>query len=333
MGVDLTTEYLGLKLRNPLVISACPLTREISRLEQLEQSGAAAAVMYSLFSEQVESDTLMRLNLGSSMRDSSQGLSPLPEEYFAGIDEYLANIELAKTSVNIPIIGSLNGSGMGNWIQYAQLIEQAGADALELNVYYVPTDPAVTGNDVEERYIDIVSAVSEQITIPLSVKLSPFFSSLPNMAARLSDQSVNGLVLFNRFLEPDVDVETLEVRPHLTLSRRDELRLPLRWIAILRDQLSLSLAASSGAHCAEDVAKLILVGADVVCMASALLQNGPSYISSVLEELTDYMGRENFESIADMRGFVQRQPGTDATAFERANYVKTIISFNDETKS
>lgn len=330
MGVDLTTEYLGLALGNPLVVAACPLTREISQIERLEQAGAAAVVMYSLFAEQVENDRLRKTDHAKSSRPPGQTDTPLPHDYVVGIDGYLKGIELAKKSVKIPVIGSLNGSDLGDWMQYARLIEQAGADALELNVYFVPTDPNMTGSQVEERYIEIVAAVRGQVKIPVAVKLGPFFSSLPNMAARLNAEGVDGLVLFNRFLQPDIDVNTLEVSPRLTLSTRNELRLPLRWIAILRKQLPLSLAASSGAHCAEDVAKLILAGADVVSMASALLRNGPGHLTTVLDELADYMADENFDSIADMRGFVQRRPGADASAFERANYIKSIISYDDE---
>ncbi len=330
MGVDLTTEYLGLTLSNPLIVAACPLTREISQIERLEQAGASAAVIFSLFAEQVENDRLHQTDRAEPASRNSPSESPLPQKYVVGIDEYLKNIELAKKAVKIPVIGSLNGSDVGEWMQYARLIEQAGADALELNVYFVPTDPTMTGSQVEERYIDIVAAVRAQVKIPVAVKLGPFFSSLPNMAARLNAEAINGLVLFNRFLQPDVDINTLEVSPRLTLSTRDELRLPLRWIAILRSQLSLSLAASSGVHCAEDVAKLILAGADVVSMASALLRNGPGHVTVVLDELADYMADENFESVTDMRGFVQRRPGTDTTALERANYIKTIISYDDE---
>jgi dihydroorotate dehydrogenase (fumarate) len=330
MSVDLTTEYLGLTLRNPLIVAACPLTREITRIEQLEQAGAAAAVMYSLFEEQVDNDPLRRLGLEAPLTGSSQNVVPMPSDFATGINGYLRSIELAKKSVQMPIIGSLNGSGLGAWIEYAGLIEQAGADAIELNVYFVPTDVNLSGSQVEEKYLEIVAAVRDQIKIPLSVKLGPFFSSLPNMVAQLNAKGVDGLVLFNRFLQPDVDVNTLEVLPRLSLSTRDELRLPLRWIAILRKQFTLSLAASSGAHCAEDVAKLILAGADVVSMASALLRNGPSHVTKVLEDLVAYMDQGRFESIAQMRGFVQRQPGSDPTEFERANYVQTIVTYDYE---
>lgn len=330
MGVDLTTDYLGLTLSNPLIVAACPLTREINQIERLEQAGASAVVMFSLFAEQVQCDRLHRTDSASSSTHDSPSDSLPSQAYVVGIDGYLKNIELAKKAVKIPMIGSLNGCEGGDWIQYARLIEQAGADALELNVYFVPTDPAMTGSQVEDRYIDIVSAVRDQVKIPIAVKLSPFFSSLPNMAARLNAEGIDGLVLFNRFLQPDIDINTMEVRPRLTLSTRGELRMPLRWIGILRSQLSLSLAASSGAHCAEDVAKLILAGADVVSMASALLRNGPNHLTKVLDELADYMADENFESMTEMRGFVQRLTETATTAFERANYIKAITSYDDE---
>ncbi|MGI9519113.1 MAG: dihydroorotate dehydrogenase-like protein [Pirellulaceae bacterium] len=327
MGVDLTTNYLGLTLRNPLIVAACPLTRESQRVMELEQAGAAAAVMYSLFAEQVDSDPLSRIGHAAT-ETGGVNVAPLPNDYVVGVDAYLKNIELTKKAVSIPIIASLNGSDLGDWINFAALMEQAGADALELNIYFVPTDPNTTGSQVEDRYCEIVAAVRDQIKIPLSVKLGPFFSSLPNFAGRLCDLGVNGLVLFNRFLQPDIDVDTLEVAPRLTLSSSDALRLPLRWIAILREQLPISLAASSGAHDATDVAKLILAGADVVSMESVLLEHGPHHVATVLEELTGWMEAHDFESIEQIRGAVMRRPGADPTAFERANYIKTIISYD-----
>lgn len=333
MGVELTTDYLGLKLVNPLIVAACPLTREISHVEQLEQAGAAAVVMYSLFAEQVDGDKLHSLDVAADASVRKTRQAPLAHEYAVGIDTYLKNLELAKKAVDIPMIGSLNGTDIGDWIHYARLIEQAGADALELNVYFVPTDPKMTGSQVEERYLEIVAAVRAEVKIPLTVKLGPFFSSLPNMAARLEALGIDGLVLFNRFIQPDIDVKALEIAPRLTLSSRSDLRLPLRWIGILRSQLSVSLASSSGAHCAEDVAKLILAGADVVSMASALMRHGPGLITTILKELTEYMAEENFSSISEMRGFVQQRPGVDSTLFERANYIRSIISYDDESNS
>ncbi len=332
MGVDLETRYLGLTLANPLIVAACPLTRECTRLEKLEQAGAAAAVMYSLFAEQVESDALRQVGQKKT-NSTGRNSSLLAHEYVGGLDDYLRNIELAKKTVSMPIIGSLNGSGIGEWMRFARLIEQSGADALELNVYFVPTDPNQTGSQIEQQYYEIISAVRDQISIPLSVKLSPFFSSLPNFAARLADLGVNGLVLFNRFLQPDIDLETLDVMPRLRLSTRRELRLTLRWIAILRPHVDLSLCSSTGAHCGEDVAKLLLAGADAVSMASALLQHGPGYMSTVIDELTAFMESKGFTSVNDMRGLVLQRTDSDAAAFERANYIKTIASYEEDDQS
>jgi dihydroorotate dehydrogenase (fumarate) len=330
MTVDLKTKYLGLDLANPLIVAACPLTRETYRLERLEQAGAAAAVMYSLFAEQVESDDLSRVGQQQPFVATDELSAPLPTDYVVGLDAYLDNIEMAKRSVSIPVIGSLNGSDVGEWMRFAQLIEQAGADALELNIYFVPTDPTMTGADVEEKYFEMVAKIRDQIKIPLSVKLGPFFSSLPNLAVRLAELDVNGLVLFNRFLQPDINIQTFEVTPRLKLSTRDELRLPLRWIAILRPHVSLSIAASTGAHTAEDVVKLLLAGADVVSMASALMRHGSEHLTTVLNDLTAYMETKGMESVDDMRGLVDRHPDSDTTAFERANYIKTIISYDEE---
>ena len=329
MGVDLQTKYMGLTLANPLIVAACPLTRESTRLEQLEQAGAAAAVMYSLFAEQVESDSLQQIGR-RKLNSSTENTSLLTHDYEVGLDDYLRNIELARKEVSMPIIGSLNGSGIGEWMRFARLIEQAGADALELNIYFVPTDPKLTGRQIEHQYYEMISAVRDQITIPMAVKLGPFFSSLPNFAVRVEDLGVNGLVLFNRFLQPDIDLETLEVTPRLRLSTRRELRLTLRWIAILRPHVKLSLCTSTGAHCGEDVAKLLLAGADVVSMASALLQHGPGYIATVIEELTSYMQGKGFESVDDMRGLAIEQTDADSAAFERANYIKTIASYEED---
>lgn len=328
--MNLETTYLGLRLRNPMIVAACPLTRESVQLKQLEQAGASAAVLYSLFAEQVDADVLSNVGKDSAESSHVANAAPLPQEYVGGLDAYLRHIELARKSVAMPIIASLNGSGTGDWVRFANLIEQAGAAALELNIYFVPTDPQVTGSQVEQQYFDIVAAVREQIKIPLAVKLGPFFSSMPNMAVRMEDLGVNGLVLFNRFLQPDVDIQTFEVSPRLTLSSRAELRLPLRWIAILRSQVVLSLAASSGAYCAEDAIKLLLAGADVVSMASALLRHGPDHLTTVIDEMGAWMRDKGFDSIDDFRGLVHPRPGTSSTAFERSNYIQTIISYDDD---
>jgi len=331
--VNLETTYLGLPLRNPMIVAACPLTRESVQLKRLEQAGASAAVLYSLFAEQIKSDVLGNVGHDSAESGNVESAAPLPQDYLGGLDAYLRHIEMARKSVAIPIIASLNGDGMGDWVRFANLIEQAGAAALELNIYLVPTDPQVTGSQIEQQYFDIVQAVREQIKIPLAVKLGPFFSSLPNLAARIEDLGVNGLVLFNRFLQPDVDIQTFEVSPRLTLSSRDELRLPLRWIAILRSQVALSLAASSGAHCAEDAIKLLLAGADAVSMASALLRQGPDHLTTVMDGIEAWMRDKGFDSINDFRGLVQPRPGTSSDAFERSNYIQTIINYDDDRRA
>lgn len=328
--MDLTTKYLGLTLNSPLIVAACPLTREIHKIQQLEQAGASAAVVYSLFAEQLQNDPLSNIGRVTDRDPDSLNEMPLPSNYVGGIDAYLKLIELSRKSVAIPLIGSLNASDSGDWIQYARLMEQAGVDALELNVYFVPTDPAMTGAEVEEKYFEIVAAVREQIKIPLAVKLGPFFSSLPNMAARLNALGADGLVLFNRFLQPDIDVSTIQVSSKLNLSTRDELRLPLRWIAILRSQVALSLASSSGTHCGEDVVKLLLAGADVVSMASALLINGPGHLTIVLNDLQAYMSEKGIESVESMRGLAATRPGTNATAFERGNYIRMLNSYDSD---
>jgi len=315
-----------------MVVAACPLTRESVQLQQLEQAGASAAVLYSLFAEQVDADTLRHVGESPAKSSPADSKAPLPQDYVGGLDAYLRHIELSRNSVAMPIIASLNCSGMGDWVRFAKLIEQAGASALELNVYFVPTDPQVTGSQVEQQYFEIVAAVREQIKIPLAVKLGPFFSSIPNMAARMEDLGVNGLVLFNRFLQPDIDTQTFEVSPRLTLSSRAELRLPLRWIAILRSQVALSLAASSGAHCAEDAIKLLLAGADVVSMASALLRHGPDLLTTIMEEIEAWMRDKEFNSIDDFRGLVHPRSGTNSNAFERSNYIQTILSYDDEDR-
>ena len=323
--MDLSTKYLGIELKNPLVISACPISKDVDRILQLESSGASAVVLYSLFAEQFFDDPLAFAATRTPSKEESNKL-----EFGAGIDGYLRHIKLSKQMCSIPIIGSLNVENTGEWLRYAQLIEQAGADALELNIYMVSTNVPDTAEIIEQRYLDTVAAVRKTISIPLAVKLSPFFSSLPNMANRLAEAGADGLVLFNRFLQPDINIESLEVQPRLTLSFPDEVRLPIRWIAILRDQLKLSLAASSGVHESSDVAKLILAGADIACVASAVMRHGPDKVTSLIRGLVDYMEARKFESLDQMRGFVKRRSGEGSKAFERAGYVNTLNSFRGD---
>jgi len=329
MSVDLRTTYLGLELRNPLVASASTLTGHLDILRQMEDAGAAAVVMPSLFEEQLERDELaVRRFFKHGMNEFVDTLSDLFELdlYNAGPASYLREIKRAKQALSIPVIGSLNGGGVGNWVRHAQLLEEAGADAVELNVYFVPTDPEATAVQVEQRYLDVVAAVREVVTVPLAVKLGPYFSSLPNLARRLVEIGADGLVLFNRFFEPDIALETLQISPRLTLSTSAELRLPMRWIAILRPQLSISLAASTGVHSSNDVLKLLLVGADVTMTTSALLRHGPAYLRTLLDGLPTWLEERGYDSIKQMRGSLSLQNCPDRAAFERANYVNVIAT-------
>jgi dihydroorotate dehydrogenase (fumarate) len=249
------------------------------------------------------------------------------KDYNVGPREYLRLLQAAKKAVAIPVLGSLNGSSPGGWVRYAKAIEEAGADALELNVYFVPTDPQMTALDVEDQYVDLVLSVREAVSIPLAVKLGAHFSSLPNFAQRLAQARVDGLVLFNRYLEPDLDLHTLQITPQLVLSNRHELRSPLRWIAILRDQVSISLAATSGVHFSEDVVKLLLVGADVVMITSALLKHGADYVEELLEELQNWLDTNEYQSVEQMKGSMSYGNCPDSGALERANYMKAITSY------
>jgi dihydroorotate dehydrogenase (fumarate) len=329
MSVDLRTTYLGLELRNPVVASASTMTGHLKILEQMEEAGAAAVVMPSLFEEQLERDEqAVRRYFDFGLNQFVKTLSDLVELdlYNMGPPNYLREIQRAKKALSIPVIASVNGGGLGGWARHAELLEEAGADAVELNVYFVPTDPHATAAQVEQRYLDLVAAVREAVTIPLAVKLGPYFSSLPNVARRLVEIGADGLVLFNRYFEPDVALETLQVNPRLTLSTSAELRLPMRWIAILRPQLSISLAASTGVHTPEDVLKALLVGADVAMTASALLQHGPGHIRTLLDGVRTWLDASGYSSIGQVTGKLCRRNDADPSAFERANYVRLIAS-------
>jgi dihydroorotate dehydrogenase (fumarate) len=330
MNIDLTTRYLGLELKNPLVVSSCPLTGKLDNLHQLEAAGAAAVVMPSLFEEQIEHDQWaihhMQENQANSVAESLD-FFPDMEEYNTGPETYLAQVRACKKALHIPVIASLNGATPGGWTHYAKMIEDAGADALELNVYLVPTEPGLTSQEVERRYILLVTSIREAISIPLAVKTGPFFSSPVEMAHRLVDAGADGLVLFNRYLEPDIDLETLDVVPHLVLSSRQEMGLPLRWIAILRDRLSASLAATSGIHETEDIIKVLLAGADVAMMASTLLRHGPGHLKKVLEQLSIWLAEREYKSVTQMRGSVSQANCADPTGYERSNYMKALVSY------
>jgi dihydroorotate dehydrogenase (fumarate) len=328
--MSLTTNYLGLVLRNPIVASSSPLSHSLDSIRRLEDAGASAVVMYSLFEEQITFDSFYvdhYLRNGTNSYAESLSYFPEMEEYNVWPDEYLNLIRRAKEAVDIPIIGSLNGVSFGGWINHATLIEDAGVDALELNVYYLPTSVDLAGQEVENIYLDMLREVKRAVTIPLAMKLSPYFSSMANMAKRLVDEGANGLVLFNRFYQPDLDLDTLEVAPRLLLSNSDDLRLPLRWVAILYGRLLADLAITSGIHTSQDVLKGLMAGAKVTMMASELLQNGIKRISQILDEIRTWMDEHEYVSIAQMIGSMSQQNCAEPAAFERANYLKTLDSY------
>lgn len=333
MSIDLTTKYLGLSLRNPLVVAASPLCNDADSLARLEEAGAAAAVLHSLFEEQIEHEERQLNNLYEHQTESfAESLTHFPElgSYHNSTSDYLALIEAAKKKVQMPIIGSLNGATTGGWTRYAKLMQDAGVDAIELNIYFVPTDPSAAAESVEARYAELTQAVKESISIPLSVKIGPFFTSMPGLVTRLAKAGADGLVLFNRYLEPDIDLESLQVAPNLVLSSRHELRLALRWIAIVRDYTTISLAATGGVHFADDVIKALLAGADVVQMATALLRYGPPYLGKLKEEIERWLEEHEYTSVQQMKGSLSRGNSPDPSAFERANYMKALTSFTSE---
>ena len=336
MSIDLSTKYLGLPLKNPLVVAACPLCSDADTLRRLEEAGAAAAVLPSLFEEQIEHDEQEVNKLYEYQTESfAESLSHFPEltSYNTGTKDYLELIEAAKKKVTMPIIGSLNGSSVGGWTGYAKSMQDAGVDAMELNIYFVPTDPQMSAKAVEDQYAELTQAVKDTITVPLSVKIGPFFTSMPSLVQRVAEAGADGLVLFNRYLEPDIDLESLQVSPNLVLSSRHELRLALRWIAIVRDQTQISLAATGGVHFADDVIKALLAGADVVQMATALLRYGPPYLGKLLEEIERWLEEHEYTSVEQMKGSLSRGNSPDPSAFERANYMKALTSFTSEFPS
>lgn len=328
--MTLATNYLGMTLKNPIVASSSPLSHTVDSIRRLEDAGAAAVVMYSLFEEQITFDSLyVDYYLTSGTNSFAESLTYFPEmqSYNVSPDEYMNLIRRAKEAVDIPIIGSLNGVSSGGWTEYAALMEEAGADAIELNVYYIPTNENLTGSEVENIYLDILREVKRSVSLPVAMKLSPYFSSTANMAKRLVDEGANGLVLFNRFYQPDIDLEALEVVPRLILSNSSELRLPLRWVAILYGRLLADLAITTGIHTSEDVLKALMAGTKVTMMASELLQNGIRRIGVILEEMRSWMEEHEYESVAQMIGSMSQQHCAEPAAFERANYMKTLSSY------
>jgi len=333
MSVDLKSRYLGLELRNPIVASASPLTASIDSLKRLADAGVAAVVLPSLFEEQIEHDEMAAHNLmltGAELSPEARGFFPEMQQYNTGPDQYLKLIGEAKKTLSVPVIPSLNGYTPGGWTRIAKQFEDAGADAIELNIYFLATDPADASADIEKRYIDLVESVSNMVSVPVAVKVSPYFSAMANMAARLTAAGASGLVLFNRFVQPDIVLDELAVAPHLVLSNSDELRLALRWIAILRGRVQTSLAATGGAHTPEDVLKLLLAGADCVAIASSLLKNGPAHVGTLLRGVEKWMHEREYTSVAQMKGSLSQRSCPDPAAFERNNYMKALTSYTGD---
>jgi dihydroorotate dehydrogenase (fumarate) len=325
--IDLSTTYLGLKLPTPLVASASPLSREVEGICRLEEAGVSAVVLYSLFEEQLrqeEADLDYRLTAGTESFAESLTYFPQPSEFHTGPDGYLNHIRKAKASVGIPIIASLNGSTLGGWTKFAGEIERAGADAIELNIYSIPTDSQITSGEVERTYLEIIRAVKATVTIPVAVKLSPFFSNLANVAAQFDAAGADALVLFNRFYQPDIDLEELEIRPNVLLSTPQSLRLPLTWIGILFGRVKANLAGTGGIHNADDVVKMLMVGADVTMMCSALMRHGVNHLRHVERELREWMEEHEYESVKQMQGSMSQIKCPDPAAFERAQYMRAV---------
>ena len=328
--VDLTTEYLGLKLGNPIVPSASPFTRDLAQAKALEDAGAAALVMHSLFEEKIthETEHLARFFHQQSIgHGEAESFHPVPEDYLNYQDEYLNQLQSLKESLDIPLIASLNGTTPGGWIEYGTALQQAGADALELNVYYVAADSEEQSEQVEDRYVQILRSLREHVSIPVTMKLSSQFSALVPFCKRLEKEGANGIAIFNRFYQPDINLETLHVEPKLELSNSQESLLRIRWAAILSDQLKCSLAVTGGLHNHEDVLKALLAGADVTHMCSALLHNGAQHIAATLKELRQWLEEHEYASVQQLKGSISRQHAIDPSAFERANYITVLDSY------
>jgi dihydroorotate dehydrogenase (fumarate) len=332
--VDLTTTYLGLSLPHPIVASASPLSATVDGICRLAEAGAAAVVLPSLFEEQIDDDANhLDHYLGYAADSFAEAISYFPEaeQYRIGPEEYLERIVKARAATDVPIIASLNGVSAGGWTDYAKLIEEAGAHALELNVYYIPTDLHLTGSNVEKMYLDVLKEVRQTVSIPVAMKLSPYFSATANMASRLADAGADGLVLFNRFYQPDFDLDSLTVTPHLVLSSGWELRLPLRWVAILHGRVPVDFAITSGVHSYEDALKAVMAGASVVMVASELLQHGIGRLGEIVHGMTVWMTEHEYESVAQMRGSMSQMCVAEPAAFERANYMKVLQSWRPDT--
>ena len=329
--VDLTTSYLGLSLKNPIVASASPLSKKLDSVRRMEDAGISAVVMYSLFEEQIVHESLALdhyLNQGTYTNAEALTYFPDMDHYNVGSESYLELIHKIKQAVQIPVIGSLNGVSKTSWIDYARKIQEAGADALELNMYAVPTDENVSATELEKDRIELIREIRGTIHIPLAVKLSPYFTSLPHFTKHCVEAGVNGFALFNRFMQPDLDIETLDVVPNVQLSTSAELRLPLRWIAILYGRTQADLALTTGVHTTGDALKAVMAGANVAMMASELIANGPKRATAILEEMQAWMGEYEYESITQMRGSMSQKAIAEPGAFERAQYMKALTSID-----
>ena len=329
--MDLRTEYLGLALESPLVPSASPLSQEIDNLKRMEDAGAGAVVLHSLFEEQIEQEArTLHHYLEQGTHAYAEALTYLPEppSFRFGPERYLEHVRRAREAVRIPVIASLNGSTAGGWLKYARFIEEAGADALEINLYHVEADLGVSGREIEERYLEVVRQVRGSVRLPLAVKIGPYFSALGDMACRLAEAGADGLVLFNRFYQPDIDLESLEVRPNVVLSDSHELRLPLRWIAILHGRVPVSLAATGGVHTHEDALKVLMAGADIAMLCSALLRNGIGHLTAVRDGMERFMAEHEYASVAQMKGSMSQRSCANPTAFERVSYMKALTGYH-----
>lgn len=328
--IDLSSRYLGLQLRSPLVASASPLTGDLDSLKRLQSAGVGAVVLPSLFEEQVVHEALETSRLpatGAAIFPEALDYFPELEDYNTGPDRYLKLIEDAKAWLSIPVIASLNGASRGGWVRYARMMQDAGADALELNIYFLATDPDQTASTVELQYVDLVSDVRGQVDIPLAVKIGPYFNAAAHMAKLLVRAGADGLVLFNRFYQPDIDLDEMKVVPHLVLSDSEELRLPLRWIAILYRRVAASLAATTGIHEPEDVVKVIAAGADIAMTTSALLRHGPEYLRVLEAGVVSWLGEHEYASVDELRGCMSQANVPDPAQFERANYMRTLTTY------
>ncbi len=324
---NLATTYMGLSLKNPVVPSASPLSRDLDGIKRMEDAGAAAITLYSLFEEQIDREAILTDYILENQKDRYAEMTdffPEPEFFRRDEMEYLDLIREAKEAVDIPVIPSLNGYSEGGWTRYAKLFEEAGADGIELNVYYIPTSHRLTGAQVEALYFSVLRNVKEQVTIPVAMKLSPFFSSIPHIASVLSRSGANGLALFNRFYQPELDIEALASKRSLTLSTSEEMRLPLRWVAILYGQIDASLALTTGIHTPEDVIKAVMAGADIANVCSVLLQEGVSKIGQLVEGVDLWLESHNYESLHEIKGILSHKKSPNPDAFERANYVQLI---------